>query len=114
MRKLAVLGSLSLGVLALALSAQGSGIDAKIAEQVKKIAEAVEKGDDAAAQKQAAAVAKQIDTLDEVMHGFKLRTKKGIGVGSTAGVSQPDGIDLRLVGLARDGITPAALAKEGK
>src|SRR5262249_47809543 len=39
---------------------------------------------------------------------------KGLGVGHKKGVVTPDGIELKLNAIARDGITPGELKKEGE
>ena len=82
MRKLAVLVSVALGVTVLALTTpvRGQGFDPKVGDQLKKIAAALEKGDDATAKKLSTELAKKIEELNDVMHGFKLRSKKGLDV----------------------------------
>lgn len=49
----------------------------------------------------AADIAKK-NELGEVMHLFKLRTKKGWGVGGKAGAITPDGIEAKLMGLGKN------------
>src|SRR5207247_5151892 len=51
--------------------------------------------------------------VETVMSAFKLRSKKGIGVGTKPGVSVPDGIELKINAIARDGVNAAALKREG-
>lgn len=81
---------------------------------VRKIADLLKKGDKSGAAKEAASFSKKIgeDGLIEVMYLFKLRKKGGWGVGDKAGAIAPDGIELKLFTLGRDGITPATLKKE--
>src|SRR5437773_437368 len=47
-----------------------------------------------------AAIAKK-NELGDVMALFKLRTKKGLGVGDTPGAITPDGIEAKLMGLGK-------------
>src|SRR5215204_6462390 len=115
MRRIAVMLSVGVSLLAglVALPGRsGAGVEPKTKEALLKIAAAIEKGSDADATKDAKALAKSIEELNDVMHGFKLRTKKGLGVGSKPGVALPDGIELKLNAIGRDGITPAQLKKE--
>src|SRR5690348_4425064 len=100
MRRLAVVWASAVGLLALGffLSA-GSGraaIDKDVHSALDKIAAALEKGDSATAESQAKALAKKIEDLDAIMHSFKPRSKKGVGVGTRAGVVVPDGIEQKL------------------
>lgn len=108
-----VAGLLSAGFF-LTPSSGRADIDKNLHAGLTKIAEALQKGDTAAADAEAKVVAKKIEDLDDLMHSFKPRNKKGLGVGSTAGVVTPDGIEQKLNAIARDGITPAQLQKEGK
>jgi hypothetical protein len=50
--------------------------------------------------------------LEEVMHLFKLRTKKGLGVGDKPGAITPDGIEAKLIGLGKK-TDPADIKKNG-
>ncbi|MCI0638058.1 MAG: hypothetical protein L0Y72_04850 [Gemmataceae bacterium] len=108
---LALLSLVGLVYLAGTISA---GENKMYVDGVKKIADLLRKGDKDGAAKEAASFSKKIgeDGLVEVMYLFKLRKKGGWGVGDKAGVITPDGIELKLIGLARDGITPATLKKE--
>ena len=96
-----------------------AAIDPKVKTAINKIAEALEKGDNATATKEAATLAKNTEELNDVMHAFKPRTTKkkggvtGLGVGPKAGVVTPDGIELKINAMARDGITSGSLKKEG-
>jgi hypothetical protein len=78
--------------------------DPKTRDAVDKIAKAIQKGEKAEAAK--------LDEIDEVMAGFKLRTKKGFGVGAKAGAIEPDGIELKLDSIEQKGINAATLKKE--
>jgi hypothetical protein len=86
--------------------------DAAVNAKVNAIADLLQKGDAAGAKKAAKELADKTD-VEDFMNAFNLRAKKGIGVGPTANVSIPDGIERKIEALARDGITPAALQKEG-
>jgi hypothetical protein len=90
----------------------GEGKDPR--ESVEKIAQAFEKGDHAAAKSQAEALAKSIEELGDVMDLMKPRKpgKKVFGVGKTPGAIKPDGIELKLIDLSKEGISKADLGKE--
>ena len=119
MKKHMVVGSAGIALLALAgwvyLAGTGTaGQAAGLKDGVLKIADAIKKSDQAGADKQAAALAKKIEDLADLMELFKKRDKGGIGVGSKTGVAVPDGIELKLVGMGRDSLSPAALKKEAE
>ncbi len=118
MRRLAVVWATAVGLLALGFflstGSSRADIDKDVQGALEKIAAALEKGDSGTAETQAKALAKKIEDLDAIMHGFKPRSKKGLGVGSKKGVVVPDGIELKLNAIARDGITKAQLKREGK
>jgi hypothetical protein len=107
----------SAGLLAVSLvlgaDRSGGGLEPAVKAELVKIAAAIEKGDMATAKSKAAALVKKIEELNEVMCAFKLRSSKGYGVGSKPGVSTPDGIELRLIAIGRDGITKNELEAEG-
>jgi len=65
----------------------------------QKIADALEKKDSDQAKKLAEEVAKNHD-LEDVMHLFKPRKDKGLGIGAKAGAVKPDGIELKVIALA--------------
>jgi hypothetical protein len=113
MRKLSVLSVVAVGLWAVSLTANTSraALDAETNDMVNAIADLLEKGDVAGAKKAAAELAKNRD-YETVMHGFKPRLKKGIGVGNKPGAVTPDGIELKINALARDLITAGALNKE--
>src|SRR2546430_13944044 len=109
------LAGVSLLATALALPAGRANLDEATNAAINKVADLIEKGDMEGAKKAAKTVAKDAaGDLETVMSGFKLRSKKGIGVGPKAGVSLPDGIELRINAISRDGITAAALKKESE
>jgi Cytochrome C' len=114
MKKLAVLWVAGIGLLSLTV-AEGAFRAAEDGEAnvvINKVADLLEKGDVAGAKQAAKDVAAKND-VETIMTAFNLRKKKGIGVGSTANDIMPDGIEAKIQALARDGITPAALKKEG-
>jgi hypothetical protein len=97
--------------LVLVLGRAGFAGDEKdLAPGVRKIAELLEKGDKAGAAKEAKDLAKA--DLDDIMHMFKPRKKKGIGVGKTPGAVIPDGIEQQLLKLGRDEPSQGSLNKE--
>ena len=106
-------GGISLLAAALALASGSAAEDAETNAAINSVADLLQKGDIDGAKKAAAEVAKKSD-LESVMHGFKLRSKKGIGVGDKPGVAAPDGIELKINAIARDGITAASLKKESE
>jgi hypothetical protein len=119
---LAGLGLLSLGLL-FAFAGSGNGGDddkvkiEKARKSVLKIAAALEKKDNTAAAAEAKALAKSLKDFDEienVMAVFKLREKNGLGVGSKRDGIVPDGIELKLLGIARDAPGQNAANKEAE
>src|SRR5947209_7069918 len=100
------------GLLVLAEYGSAGDDEKAIQAAVLKIAAAVEKNDTAAAKKDAAALAKKVSEIDEVMNVFKLRKKKGLGVGQKAGAVTPDGIEQKLIVLGRDAPPQAQLDRE--
>ena len=114
MKRLTVLWVAGMGILSLtlAVSQTRAAVDDATNGAINKIADLLEKGDTAGAKKAAKAVADKTD-VEIFMTGFALRKKKGIGIGPKANEFTPDGIELKLEALVRDGITPANLKKEG-
>ncbi len=88
---LSVVATLSLG--AGFLSAVAAADDKDIKGTVLKIADALEKNDAAGAKKLAESL--KDEDLEDVMHLFKPRKDKGLGIGSKAGAVKPDGIELK-------------------
>jgi hypothetical protein len=114
MKKLATLWVAGIGLLSLTVAegAFRASEDGEANGVINKVADLLEKGDAAGAKKAAVAVAAK-NEVETIMTAFNLRKKKGIGVGPTANEIMPDGIEVKIQALARDGITPAALKKEG-
>jgi hypothetical protein len=85
------------------------------AKDVLELANMIEKDDEAAAQKKAKAIDKDFDELDKVMRVFKIRGPKGkgLGIGPNRNKIKPDGIELKLLDLARKPLSPAKLQTEG-
>jgi hypothetical protein len=94
----------------LALANDPAPLDDEANEAINKIADLIEKGDMDAAKK--AAKDLSASKLDAVMHGFKTRKTKGIGVGPTPGAIVPDGIEQKINAIVRDGMTANAAKKE--
>lgn len=94
----AVASALALGLVILPA---GLAADEKnpAAGPVLKAAEALKKGDDASAKKEIEAL-KKMD-LEGVMHLFKLRDKGGLGVGDKPGAVKPDGIEAKIIQMAK-------------
>lgn len=110
---------LSLAALILVSGTGLAGDDEKAQQaQILKIAAAL-KTNKEDGQKMAAAMAKtqkydSLASLEPIMHGFKVRKKGGFGVGKTPGAVTPDGIELKINELQRDGVTATALAKQAE
>lgn len=114
MRKLIVLSLVAVGLWAVGVTASPSrALDAESNAIVNGIADMLEKGDAAGAKKAAADAAKKAD-LEAIMGTMKTRTKKGIGVGTKAGTIMPDGIEMKINAIARDGITAPNAKKEAE
>ncbi len=92
----------ALGISLYLTSPGSAGGDKAIRTQILKIAAALETGDAASAKSLAAALAKNVEDIGDVMNLFKLRTKKGLVVGTKPGAIQPDGIELQLNKMGRD------------
>lgn len=88
--------------------------DKGVTESILKIADALAGGNEAAAKKAAATLAKDCE-LGDVMHIFKLRTKKGLGIGSKPGVVKPDidGIEAMLMAFGEKAPSDKELAGHG-
>jgi hypothetical protein len=87
--------------------------DKNLIDGVLKVAGAFEKKDTAGAKKQAEEIAKKV-AMDDLMHLFALRTKKGLGVGSKPGLVSPDGIERKLMDLAKKPLDATQLAAESQ
>src|SRR5262245_36113824 len=92
--------------------AQGQNTDNEFAKPVRELAGKVGKGQDV--KKDAEGLAKKMDELHEVMHLYKLRSAKGMGVGDKPGGLDPDGIEKQIQKLAKDGISQPLLTKYAK
>jgi hypothetical protein len=81
---------------------------------VVKLADLIEKNDEAGAKKQAATIADEFEDLDKVMRLFKIRGPKGkgLGIGPARNKIKPDGIELKLLDLAKGPLPAGKLAKE--
>jgi cytochrome c556 len=91
----------------------GASDEAAIRDEILKIADAIEKGDADAARKQADALAAKVDVLTDVMALFRLRMRKGIGVGPTPNAIKPDGIEAKIMALGKKAPTPKEATSEG-
>ena len=52
-------------------------------------------------------------SLEQVMWSLKLRSKLGVGVGAVAGAIKPDGIEFKLIDLAKEKLPAGKVAAEG-
>jgi hypothetical protein len=109
--------------LFVALSGDGSSQDKKPGNEKKqnkqarqavlRMADLVERKDFVALKQQADAVAKSIQGLDDVMNLLKLRSRGGLGIGAPGAVA-PDGMEAKVVNMAKRPLTSPQLAKESK
>jgi cytochrome c556 len=102
-------GVLVLSVCLLAVSSSYSADDPDEKKANKEAADAVLKLAKGSGNAQDIAKKNQIEY---VMHGFKLRNKGGIGVGAKAGAVTPDGIEAKIINLAKKALQKGDLAKE--
>src|SRR5262245_35898923 len=109
---LAALALMGLAWMVMETSSSRAGEDKAVKAAVLKIAKALEKGDSSAAASEAKALAKSLEDLEAIMHLFKPRTKKGLGVGGKAGDITPDGIELCVLALGRDGPRAATFKRD--
>jgi hypothetical protein len=118
MKRLTKLWLAGIGALTIGLAVShvcGAPLGEDVNGAVNSVADLLAKGDKDGAKKAAAEVGKKAKgDVEDVMFAFKLRTKKGIGVGNKAGVAMPDGIELKIEAMARDQMTPAALKNEAE
>ena len=84
--------------------------DKGMADTIKKIAAALEKKDSAEAKKLADTL--KGSELEDVMHLMALRTKKGLGVGPKPGAITPDGMEKKLIELAKKPLDAKQLSDE--
>ncbi len=100
-RFLVVSGSALLLAGGLLLSPRGGAAadDKELREEILKLADAEqEKGGNLS--QQADAIGKKAE-LEDIMSVFRLRTKKGLGVGATPGAVKPDGIEAQVMSLGK-------------
>jgi hypothetical protein len=109
---LAALALVGLAWMVMETNSSRAGEDKAVKAAVLKIAKALEKGDSTAAATEAKALAKSLEDLEAIMHLFKPRTKKGLGVGGKAGAITPDGIELCVIALGRDGPRAATFKRD--
>jgi hypothetical protein len=102
-----------LGLASMVVDRSRGGEEKALAAKILKIADLLEQGNAAAAKSAAQALAKNTE-LEDVMHLFRPRNKKGIGVGEKAGSITPDGIEQQLLALGRDEPSKAMVTKGAK
>jgi cytochrome c556 len=83
-------------------------------EAVLRMADAVQRKDFDAVKREADAVAKSIDGLNDVMNLLRLRSRGGLGLGDKPGAVSPDGMEAKLVNMAKRPFGQPQLAKEAK
>jgi hypothetical protein len=81
-----------------AVTHSNAAADKDIAETIIKIADALEKRDTDNAKKLAQTL--KDEDIEDVMHLFKPRKDKGLGIGPKAGAVLPDGIELKVIAMA--------------
>ena len=82
-------------------------------DAVLRMADLVERKDFVALKQQGDAVAKSINGLDDVMNLLKLRSRGGLGIGAPGTVA-PDGMEAKVVNMAKRPLAQPELAKEAK
>jgi hypothetical protein len=81
--------------------------DKEIADAVRKIAKAVAANKPDEAKKEAEALVAKKKDLGDVMNMFKARKNGGLGIGAKAGAIMPDGIEAKVLALAKKKLTAA-------
>jgi len=115
----AAAGILSLWLLAPS-SRSTAADDKELHAGILKIAAAFEKKDKEGAQKMAVELGKKLQgkkpaiEMEELMHMFQLRSKKGLGAGVKAGAVMPDGIEKKVEALADKAIPAKQLGDEAQ
>jgi hypothetical protein len=105
------LAGVSLLAGALLIASGQAALDDDTNKAVNAIADKLEKGDVAGAKKDAKAMDKT--DLEDVMHAFKLKKQKGIGLAKLKDTaSAPDGIELAINGIADGKVSTNAMKKE--
>ena len=100
----------SVVALALAMASGNAALDDEANAAVNAIADKLEKGDAEGAKKAAAELAKT--DLDSIMHGFKLKKQKGIGLVKLKDTTIPDGVELAINGIVDGKVSANAMKKE--
>jgi cytochrome c556 len=95
---------------ALAMASSKAAMDDEINAAINAIADKLEKGDLDGAKKAAKDLSKE--DLDSVMHGFKLKKQKGIGLGKLKDTAILDGVEWAINGIADGKVTANTMKKE--
>ncbi len=104
----------ALGLWFLAAAGSNAADENDLQGAVMKLAGSLEKKD-ADAKKQAADIAKNLEGIEELMHLMSLRRpngKGGVGVGPKPGAISPDGIEAKIMALAKKPLSKTQLEKE--
>jgi len=104
---------MGLVALSLGLGTLGAADNKELLGDVKKVADLFEKKDAAGAKKASEELGKKI-ALDDLMHLFALRTKGGFGVGYKAGAVTPDGMEKKVMALAKKALDEKQLGDEAQ
>jgi hypothetical protein len=107
--------TLALGMWFLTAAGRTSAADeGEVKGEILKLADVVANGDGAAAKKQAEEIGKKAE-VEEIMGLFKLRTKKGLGIGAPGLVkANEDGIEAKVMALGKRAPAAKDLAKEAQ
>jgi hypothetical protein len=95
---------------ALAVASSKAAMDDEVNAAVNAIADKLEKGDLEGAKKAAKDLSKE--DLDSVMHGFKLKKQKGIGLVKLKDTAILDGVEWAINGIADGKVTANTMKKE--
>jgi hypothetical protein len=87
--------------------------DKALGADVLKLAGTIQQKDQQAARAQADAIAKKAE-LEDIMGLFRLRAKKGLGLGETPGAIKPDGIEAKIINLGKHAPKPAEMSQESQ
>jgi hypothetical protein len=101
----------SFALLLLINSGRGADEEKELREGLVKLAAAIEKKDDEAAKKLVSDLAKKFD-MEAIMFMHAERSKGGVGVGSKPDEAKPDGIEKKVVALAKKPLPPDQLSSE--
>jgi hypothetical protein len=85
------------------------------AADILMLADLIAGNDDAALKDQAEVVSRKHKTIGPLMRLFKKRTTEGggLGVGKVVGIIQPDGIEAKILALAKNGPNASELEQHG-